>query len=57
MARVDPVIERIPANFEHRAEDERRRMASSETGLDGLLLSVGREAGVPHYLVATGRKR
>jgi len=56
MPLVDPVIERVLADFEHRAEDERRRAASPGTDLDDLLLSVGREAGILLYLLATGAR-
>jgi predicted O-methyltransferase YrrM len=54
---VDPVIERVLADFERRAEEEHRRTAapgSPGTNLDDLLLSVGREAGMLLYLLATG---
>jgi predicted O-methyltransferase YrrM len=57
MALVDPVIERVLADFERRAEDEHRRTAvpgSPDVNLDELLLSVGREAGTLLYLLATG---
>ena len=54
MPLVDPVIERVLADFEHRAEDERRRAASPGVSRDDLLLSVGREAGILLYLLATG---
>ena len=56
MPLVDPVIERVLAEFERRAEDERRRAASPGANRDELLLSVGREAGVLLYLLATGAK-
>jgi predicted O-methyltransferase YrrM len=56
MPLVDPVIERVLADFERRAEDERRRAASPDANLDELLLSVGREAGILLYLLATGSK-
>jgi predicted O-methyltransferase YrrM len=54
---LDPVIERVLADFERRAEEEHRRTAapgSPATNLDDLLLSVGREAGTLLYLLATG---
>ena len=57
MALVDPVIERVLADFERRAEEEHRRTAapgSPGTDLDDLLLSVGRDAGMLLYLLATG---
>jgi predicted O-methyltransferase YrrM len=57
MALVDPVIERVLADFERRAEEEHRRTAapgSPGTNLDDLLLSVGREAGILLYLLTTG---
>ncbi|MBC8025985.1 MAG: class I SAM-dependent methyltransferase [Steroidobacteraceae bacterium] len=57
MALLDPVIERVLADFERRAEDEQRRtMTPGAPGadLDDLLLSVGREAGILLYLLATG---
>jgi predicted O-methyltransferase YrrM len=57
MALVDPVIERVLADFERRAEEEHRRTAApgtAGTNLDDLLLSVGREAGTLLYLLATG---
>jgi predicted O-methyltransferase YrrM len=56
MSLVDPVIERVLAEFERRAEEEQRRtnFASPDTNLDELLLSVGREAGMLLYLLATG---
>jgi predicted O-methyltransferase YrrM len=57
MPLLDPVIERVLADFERRAEDEQRRtMAPGAPGtdLDDLLLSVGREAGMLLYLLATG---
>ena len=54
---VDPVIERVLADFERRAEEENRRTSvpgSPEVSRDDLLLSVGREAGTLLYLLATG---
>src|SRR5688572_2849289 len=57
MPLVDPVIERVLAEFERRAEEEQRRtMAPGTPGasLDDLLLSVGRDAGMLLYLLATG---
>jgi predicted O-methyltransferase YrrM len=57
MPLVDPVIERVLADFERRAEEEHRRAAvpgSPEVNRDDLLLSVGREAGTLLYLLATG---
>ena len=56
MPLVDPVIERVLAEYERRAEEEQRRtnFASPGTNLDELLLSVGREAGVLLYLLTTG---
>jgi predicted O-methyltransferase YrrM len=57
MALVDPVIERVLADFERRADEEHRRTAapgSPGTNLDDLLLSVGREAGMLLYLLTTG---
>ena len=54
---VDPVIERVLADFERRAEEEQRRTmapGAPGTNLDDLLLSVGREAGMLLYLLATG---
>jgi predicted O-methyltransferase YrrM len=57
MSLVDPVIERVLADFERRAEDEHRRMAvpgAPDANLDELLLSIGREAGTLLYLLATG---
>lgn len=57
MALVDPVIERVLAEFERRAEDEQRRTlapGAPGTNLDDLLLSVGREAGTLLYLLASG---
>jgi predicted O-methyltransferase YrrM len=57
MSLVDPVIERVLAEFERRADEEQRRTAapgSLERNLDDLLLSVGREAGTLLYLLATG---
>jgi predicted O-methyltransferase YrrM len=59
MPLVDPVIERVLAEFERRAEEEQRRTSVSGfagENLDDLLLSVGREAGVLLYLLATGAK-
>jgi predicted O-methyltransferase YrrM len=57
MLLVDPVIERVLAEFERRAEEEQRRtMAPGAPGanLDDLLLSIGREAGMLIYLLTTG---
>lgn len=56
MPLVDPVIERVLADFERRAEEEHRRTYAPGTtrDLDELLLSVGREAGTLLYLLATG---
>jgi predicted O-methyltransferase YrrM len=57
MPLVDPVIERVLAEFERRADEEQRRTAapgSPGNNLDDLLLSVGREAGTLLYLLATG---
>jgi len=57
MALVDPVIERVLAEFERRAEEEQRRTlapGAPGTNLDDLLLSVGREAGTLLYLLASG---
>jgi predicted O-methyltransferase YrrM len=57
MPLVDPVIERVLAEFERRADEEHRRTAvpgSPAADLDDLLLSVGREAGMLLYLLATG---
>ena len=57
MPLVDPVIERVLADFERRAEDEQRRTmapGAPGTNLDDLLLSVGREAGILLYLLASG---
>jgi predicted O-methyltransferase YrrM len=57
MALVDPVIERVLADFERRAEEEHRRTVTpGSPGIDRdeLLLSVGREAGILLYLLATG---
>lgn len=57
MPLVDPVIERVLADFERRADEETRRTATPGTAgvtLDDLLLSVGREAGMLIYLLATG---
>jgi predicted O-methyltransferase YrrM len=57
MSLVDPVIERVLAEFERRADEEQRRTmtpGSPGASLDDLLLSVGREAGMLLYLLATG---
>ena len=54
MPLVDPVIERVLAEFERRAEEEQRRFASPGANRDDLLLSVGRPAGILLYLLATG---
>jgi predicted O-methyltransferase YrrM len=56
MPLVDPVIERVLAEYERRAEEEQRRtnFAVPGTNLDELLLSVGREAGTLLYLLTTG---
>jgi predicted O-methyltransferase YrrM len=57
MPLLDPVIERVLADFERRAEEETRRTATPGApgaSLDDLLLSVGREAGTLLYLLATG---
>src|SRR4029078_243388 len=56
MALVDPVIERVLAEFERRAAEDQRptNLSSPGTNLDDLLLSVGREAGTLLYLLATG---
>jgi predicted O-methyltransferase YrrM len=57
MPLLDPVIERVLADFEKRAEEEHRRTlvpGSPGADLDDLLLSVGREAGTLLYLLATG---
>ena len=51
---VDPVIERVLVDFERRAEEEQRRAIGPGTNLDELLLSVGREAGMLIYLLASG---
>jgi len=58
MPLVDPVIERVLADFERRAEEEQRRnlFAAPGANLDDLLLSVGREAGMLLYLLASGGK-
>ncbi len=59
MPLVDPVIERVLADFERRAEEEQRRTfapGAPGTNLDDLLLSVGREAGILLYLLASGGK-
>ena len=58
MPLVDPVIERVLAEFERRAEEEQRRTAapgSPGTNLDDLLLSVGREAGMLALSTRHGR--
>jgi predicted O-methyltransferase YrrM len=54
MPLVDPVIERVLADFERRAEEEQRRTLTPGINLDELLLSVGREVGMLLYLLATG---
>ena len=57
MPMIDPVIERVLADFEKRAEDEHRRTSAPGApgvNLDDLLLSVGRDAGMLLYLLATG---
>jgi predicted O-methyltransferase YrrM len=54
MPLVDPVIERVLADFERRAEEEQRRTLPPGINLDELLLSVGREVGMLLYLLATG---
>jgi predicted O-methyltransferase YrrM len=56
MPLVDPVIERVLADFERRADEEHRRTHApgATRDLDELLLSVGREAGTLLYLLATG---
>ena len=54
MPLVDPVIERVLAEFERRAEDEQRRTLTPGTNLDELLLSVGRDVGMLLYLLSTG---
>jgi predicted O-methyltransferase YrrM len=57
MPLVDPVIERVLADFERRAEEEQRRTmapGAPGTNLDDLLLSVGRETGILLYLLASG---
>ena len=51
---VAPVIERVLAEFERRAEDEQRRTLTPGTNLDELLLSVGRDVGTLLYLLSTG---
>ncbi len=59
MPLVDPVIERVLADFERRAEEESRRTfapGSPDNNLDDLLLSVGRDAGTLLYLLASGGK-
>ena len=56
MPLVDPVVERVLAEYERRAEDEQRRTLGPGTNLDELLLSVGREAGILLYLLATGEQ-
>jgi predicted O-methyltransferase YrrM len=54
MPLVDPVIERVLADFERRADDEQRRTLHPGTDLDELLLSVGRDVGMLLYLLSTG---
>ena len=57
MPLIDPVIERVLVEFERRAEEEQRRASApgmSGENLDELLLSVGREAGMLLYLLASG---
>src|SRR3954469_5229945 len=54
MPLVDPVIERVLADFERRAEEEQRRTLAPGTNLDELLLSVGRDVGMLLYLLSTG---
>jgi predicted O-methyltransferase YrrM len=54
MPLVDPVIERVLADFERRAEEEQRRTLTPGTNLDELLLSVGRDVGMLLYLLCTG---
>jgi predicted O-methyltransferase YrrM len=54
MPLVDPVIERVLADFERRAEEEQRRTITPGTNLDELLLSVGRDVGMLLYLLSTG---
>ena len=57
MSLVDPVIERVLADFERRADEEQRRTAtagSTGANLDDLLLSVGRDVGMLLYLLSTG---
>jgi len=58
MPLVDPVIERVLAEYERRSDEEQRRtnFASPGTNLDELLLSVGREAGILLYLLTTGAR-
>jgi predicted O-methyltransferase YrrM len=58
MTLVDPVIERVLVEFEKRAEEEHRRnpVLGPGTNLDELLLSVGREAGMLLYLLASGAR-
>jgi hypothetical protein len=51
MPLVDPVIERVLAEFERRAEEEQRRISAPGTNLDDLLLPIGREAGILLYLL------
>jgi predicted O-methyltransferase YrrM len=54
MANIDPVIERVLADFERRAEDEQRRTLHPGSNLDELLLSVGRDVGTLLYLLSSG---
>lgn len=57
MPLVDPVIERVLADFERRAAEEHRRTSQpggADADRDELLLSVGRDAGTLLYLLATG---
>jgi predicted O-methyltransferase YrrM len=58
MPLFDPAIERVLADFERRADEEQRRgsYGAPGTSLDDLLLSVGREAGILIYLLASGAK-
>jgi predicted O-methyltransferase YrrM len=59
MPLLDPVIERVLAEFERRAEEEHRRTSapgSPGVNLDDLLLSVGRDAGTLLHLLATGAR-